>query len=154
MLPAVYGYVRGSGAFCVSLRVDKVSVVEFPGLQIVLLSQMNDNIFKKYSTIIPIIYHRFLSSVIYSVKMTFLFSIWSVRKFPLWLTTCNKVDIDNFDRWFWLAIDYGSERTEQLTFQTHQWDVLAERNPTPHPPSLSTSLLPLWFICVFLCIQT
>lgn len=75
MLPAVYGYVQGLGSFCVSLKVDKVSVVEFPGLQIVLLSQINDNIFKKYSKIIPIIYHRFLNSVIYSVKMTFLFSI-------------------------------------------------------------------------------
>lgn len=109
----------------------------FPGLQIVLLSHINANI----STIIPV--------YIYSVKMTFLFSLWLVRRLPLCLTTYNKVDIDDFDWRFWLAIDYGSERTERLTFQTHRWDVLAERNPTPQPLSQRFSTPSLVYLCLY-----
>lgn len=93
----------------------------------------------------------FLVSVFNLTSPSFM-SDWSEDKaFLLRLIIPSDAGVNTFDRRLWLGIDYGSEDTDKLTWRASQLETLAERNPTPLPPSrfffLSLSLLR--FICLF-----
>lgn len=93
----------------------------------------------------------FLVSAFNLTRPYFMFD-WSEDKaFLLRLIIPSNTGINIFDRRLWLGIDYGSEDTDKPTWRASQLETLAERNPTPLPPSrfffLSLSLL--HFICLF-----